>query len=1132
MRLLLVIATAYLLGMSSSSATALFIDAHHQPVKWQIRGFKAAIKDRNRDVLYAALRNGTSPFFALLDAETKRLVAPLLLQSISHDHDDIRDAAAAALGMLGDGATPQIEGLAELLTDEHWEVRESAAKALGAIGSHATGQSLVLAKRLRDERSEVRKAAAEALGALGKHAARHAGMLVKGLTDKDYAVRLAAERALGMLGQDAKSQVPSILELLKDEDTYVRSSAARALGELGEHAGDQASELAKLLNDRQWAVREAAAKAMGRLGVRAGPYAPVLAGLMSDKRPDVRKAAIEALASLEARDTAHLVAFERRLSDEHWAVRQAAVNTLGRFAADLDARTTTLIVSLLEDGDAFVRAAAAKALGSIGKRDVDLMAGLVELTTNTRWEVRQAAVETLGTLGSTVKHERKAIIDRLGDDHWIVREAAAKALGGLSQQSSVEIPSIEKLLRDDRWQVRHAALQMLINVAKPSPQHAALIATMLDDDRWDIRETAALALGRLGPHASSLMGRLAEALADDRRDVRLAAGQALFKLGPIDMSLLPAIFASTSAGSVQMGEARLLGHLLGGGHHRIETLLDWLPNGTAQALELAKRDHHWARTSLRLFNTFWQHTEKYPGVRRDLAQQSARLVTGVQWQSTDLPLLELSHDHLRQAGSTHAAAIRHEILQLEATKWSVLGVLVILSHGVFWSMLIFAYPRYPQIQALFFWNKWVRRIAGFGYVGLLLAWVPFLRRRLFKPFEQVLLADARLADFKEADYFTDSVVRGPGGELRSTISSLATIDGQIIIEGSSGLGKSMFLRYLLKNQRRLVIFLRACDCGEGVLQAMQSKLEGPAKDSGYLQKLVYAGAIDIVIDGLNEVSASTRSCIVEFAKRSFRCNLLVATQPMEWDPPPLAKVFIMQPLQVEQIEAFLIGRYCMANAETSMSQETYMARCRDFLRGLKSEQLASINRNVMQGILSNPMDLSIIAQILMRNQLPNLFDLQQQQFDLMAEDYRRRHADNPFPLKIFAERVYEMRVNDVPAFKSGEFANELAVMARFKMVVPYHHLSAERENEPRWTFRHDKILDFFLVEAFRGSNNSRPESHLGDSRFRGTYLMLAHLLPLDAAENLERQLVNYAADSKDHTVSDEFVQRLRPRRAA
>ncbi|MEP0919339.1 hypothetical protein NC981_21140 [Leptolyngbya sp. DQ-M1] len=78
----------------------------------------------------------------------------------------------------------------------------------------------------------------------------------------------------------------------------------------------------------------------------------------------------------------------------------------------------------------------------------------------------------------------------------------------------------------------------------------------------------------------------------------------------------------------------------------------------------------------------------------------------------------------------------------------------------------------------------------------------------------------------------------------------------------------------------------------------------------------------------------------------------------------------------------------------------------------------------------------------------------------------------------------------------------------------------EGETQREWYFQHDKIAAFFIVRTF-----------LGDPRFRGVYFLLATLLSIDAAQALRETLIQYAADTKDHTVSDTFMQLLRTRKA-
>ncbi len=181
-------------------------------------------------------------------------------------------------------------------------------------------------------------------------------------------------------------------------------------------------------------------------------------------------------------------------------------------------------------------------------------------------------------------------------------------------------------------------------------------------------------------------------------------------------------------------------------------------------------------------------------------------------------------------------------------------------------------------------------------------------------------------------------------------------------------------------------------------------------------------------------------------------------------------------------------------------------------------------------MLSNPMDLTVVAHMLANDKRPDLLQLQKQEYEVMAADYQRTNLGRPFPLSDFSERVYLARLDDVAGLPEGQFLSELTCMERHKLVLGRVEGNPETQPTKRWYFRHEKIMDFFLVQAFLGTANERPQKHLADAKFRGTYLLLASLLPLAEAETLQDQLVNYAADTKDHSVSDSFVQLLRVRK--
>lgn len=490
-------------------------------------------------------------------------------------------------------------------------------------------------------------------------------------------------------------------------------------------------------------------------------------------------------------------------------------------------------------------------------------------------------------------------------------------------------------------------------------------------------------------------------------------------------------------------------------------------------------------------------------------------------------------DNLKDSYPANADSMNGRITSLEGWHWiSSLRNLIII-HVTFWLALIFAYPRSPQIQAIFFWNPWVRKIMGLGYVGFALTWIPWLRCKLFQPFQPSLLADAGLANFTPDLYFPASNVQ-VGDTVQPISTALSQLKGQMILEGDSGLGKTMFVRHLLTRSQRIAVYLPATACTEGVIEAIQKKLHGDEiRDAKFLQSLIYSGAIDIYIDGLNEVNVDTRAKITDFVANYFRGNIMLTTQPIEWDAPGTAKVYKLQPLQPDQIEAYLLSR-CPAQTAKRQSKD-YEQACHAFLQTLTDpDAFAPEERKAVYSILSSPMELTLAAWILADGQQPNLLNLRQQQYELMAADYQNMWK-REFPLDAFSEAVYQLRLKDQQALPTDEFYKELQCMEdqKYRMVISRQWQDAKGEAKKEWVFRHDKIAEFFIVQTFLGDSDEakkRLQSHIGDCRFRGVYFLLATLLPLDAAQQLREDLIHYAADTKDHSVSDTFVQLIRSRK--
>ena len=1122
------------------------------------------MSDPNSDVLIAAMRyENATAIISAMDAGAKDQI-PLLTERLSDENSDVRSAAAKALGAVGAVAKDQAPLLAERLGDQDSDVRSAAASALGAMGAAAKDQAPLLAERLTDQNSSVRSAAANALGAMGAAARDQTPLLAERLTDESIDVSTAAARTLSTIGAVTKAQTALLAERIGDKDFRVRLAAARTLGAMGAAAKDQAPRLAKLLADEDWRVRSASVEALGAMGPAAKSHVLALADRLSDENMTVRNDAAQALRAVgmvtedqvpllakllgnerwrvrfiiaqtlgamgaAAKDQAPLLA--ERLDDEIWQVRSAAANALGAMGAAAKDQAP-LLAERLGDEIWQVRSAAARALGAMGAAAKDQAPLLAKLLADEDWRVRSASVEALGAMGPAAKSHVLALAEKLNDERWFVRIYTARALGAMGVAAKDQAPLLAERLTDEVSSVRSEAARALGAMGAAAKDQVPLLAERLGDELGHVRSAAAEALGAIGVAAMNQAPLLAKVLFDENDEVRVAAARVLSAMGPFNPDFIPAILTHSHQNLSRTSEVRFMAHFLTGGDYRAEILLEWLSAPIEVPLSRAEKNDEYARAVLKRFAELWPHTTDHSLVRMELANKLERLVSHVRWSDSDVPQLIEHRDNLAAIGSGYAAAIDKKIAAIQRLNWTRWALGIAALHGAFWVALIFAYPRYRAVQAIFFWNPWVRRIAGIGYVGFLLSWVPFLRRRLFTPFRESLLSDARLREFRDADYFPSSeVVEQRNGDRSPVVEAFSDIDGQIVLEGESGLGKSMFLRHLVQGSHRLTVFLDAKRCDNGVLDAIQEMLEGQAKDQRYLRNVIFAGAIDVIVDGINEVSAETRARIIDFARRFSKGNLIITTQPMQWSPPPLATIYVLRPLRDDQIEDFLTSRADSLPKDASVRGEAYTERCRDFLSDTVGGSAPLSAREQYRRVLSNPMDLDVVAQMLSQGERPDLLQLQAQHYRVMADDFKKHNQGHEFPLAKFASRVYEMRRNDETAFGPDEFQDELIAMAKQKMVIPRQMATQEAEEAPLWTFRHDKIMDYFLVQAFLGPNNPRPKDNLGDARFRGTYLLMANLLSLEDAEVLREQLINHAVDTKDHSISDSFIELLRARKA-
>lgn len=557
------------------------------------------------------------------------------------------------------------------------------------------------------------------------------------------------------------------------------------------------------------------------------------------------------------------------------------------------------------------------------------------------------------------------------------------------------------------------------------------------------------------------------------------------------------------------------------------SLIKWIgcPRATPHTL-----NQHEGKLVLNIFRSWEESLKSTPLLRAEVLDAIPNIVRVTDdWTTTDLDVLTWALEFVEDYDGAGQETIRSKIESLRGIQWFGNISLGILIHAMMWSILIFLYPKSPSIQAMFFWNKHVRRWAGLGYVNFLITWIPFLRERLFLPFKESLTADAALDQFEKIQYFESSRIFDPIKEETLSLKGFGDDwDGQKIIEGRSGLGKSMFLRNLTRQNRRITAFLPVAKCNEGIVQAIQEKLHGIAKDEKFLQQLIYAGAIDVLIDGLNEISAETRGNIVAEVERFFRGNLLITTQPMEWRPPSTARTYTLEPLNKEQIKEFLTSIYSTSRASQN-DKETYQSDCEAYLEKMLGDGLTEEERESHLLILSNPMDLSVVAELIASGESPNLLSLQEQLFVKVQEEYERR-SNKKFPLQAFSKAAYEMRVEDRAEIEVEGFDQEIKVLEEKRLVISRQTETLQGEPKQEWVFRHDKIQEFFIVQHFMENLEVLMDEHWGEARFQGVYLLLATKLPYEQAMKLRESLIQQAVDTQDHSLSDQFIKLINTRK--
>lgn len=141
--------------------------------------------------------------------------------------------------------------------------------------------------------------------------------------------------------------------------------------------------------------------------------------------------------------------------------------------------------SLDSSPDPAVRAFSALTLGQMGRPDV--VPALIAALADGEKVVRAAAARALSSLGAPAV---PALTEALEDPSWVIRYRAAEALGGIRDPRVT--PTLVALLGDERDHVRYMAAKGL--AADPSASAVDPLLPRLEDENPFVRRMAAQAL--------------------------------------------------------------------------------------------------------------------------------------------------------------------------------------------------------------------------------------------------------------------------------------------------------------------------------------------------------------------------------------------------------------------------------------------------------------------------------------------------------------------------------------------------------------------------------------------------------------------------------------------------------------
>ena len=217
--------------------------------------------------------------------------------------------------------------------------------------------------------------------------------------------------------------------------------------------------------------------------------------------PQLTNADLKALTSCSSEVMPQML---EALKSQDWKVKVIAAHTLGLFGTKAKSAIPALS-SLIQDGNADIRFAAAQALGEIGTEAV--VPALTKALQDKDENVRVSAVTALQQIGSLAQQAKPFLIKALWDGNWYVRSRAASTVSKLGLNEK-DIPTLLQAWRDGSHPYSGDFLSLIVvtdsnarnhvwNGSFPAQEVSIFFIKALQNQDPRVRESAAIALGKI-----------------------------------------------------------------------------------------------------------------------------------------------------------------------------------------------------------------------------------------------------------------------------------------------------------------------------------------------------------------------------------------------------------------------------------------------------------------------------------------------------------------------------------------------------------------------------------------------------------------------------------------------------------